>query len=85
MGYRPDVGYVPNMAYLVAVLLLNNDTLESFTCLANLLNRPFFLSFYITDRNEVCHVTRSPPKHIESIAQQERVDYCSSLTTTIDL
>ncbi|XP_046472709.1 TBC1 domain family member 14 [Neodiprion pinetum] len=38
--YRPDVGYVQGMSFLGAVLSLNMDPVDVFTCFANLLNRP---------------------------------------------
>ena len=37
--YRPDVGYVQGMSYLVATLLLYMDEFEAFKCMANLLGR----------------------------------------------
>ncbi len=42
------------MPYLVAGFLLNMDALDAFTCLANFINKPFNLAFYITDRHQVC-------------------------------
>lgn len=42
------------MAYLVAGFLLNMDNLDAFICLANFINQPFNLAFYITDRSQVC-------------------------------
>jgi len=57
VAYRPDVGYVPNMSYLVAGLLLNMETVESFISLANFINKPFNLAFYITDRSQMYKYT----------------------------
>jgi len=59
VAYRPDVGYVPCMAYLVACLLLNMDTLDTFICLANFINKPFNLAFYITDRSQMYKYTQT--------------------------
>lgn len=53
VSYRPDVGYVPDMSYIVAGLLLNMETLDTFICLANFINKPFNLAFYITDRSQM--------------------------------
>lgn len=53
VAYRPDVGYVPNMSYFVAGLLLNMEAFDSFICLANFINKPFNLAFYITDRSQM--------------------------------
>lgn len=44
--YRPDIGYVQGMSYLVAMLLLNMDTYSSFVCLANMINSNHFYSFF---------------------------------------
>jgi len=58
-SYRPDVGYVPGMSFLGAMLLLNMNTLDTFTCLANLINQPFLMSFYITNRHEMLKYTQA--------------------------
>ncbi|KAH3758445.1 TBC1 domain family member 12 [Pelomyxa schiedti] len=47
--YRPDVGYVQGMSYLAAILLLNMDAPDAFTCMANILNRPCYFCFYCFD------------------------------------
>mmetsp|Transcript_17980 Transcript_17980/g.26949 ORF Transcript_17980/g.26949 Transcript_17980/m.26949 type:complete len:491 (+) Transcript_17980:102-1574(+) len=47
--YRPDVGYVQGMSYLAAILLLNMNTLDSFVCLANLLNQDIYFAFFRMD------------------------------------
>jgi hypothetical protein len=36
-AYRPDVGYVQGMSFLVAVLLLQMDEYSAFQCLVNLM------------------------------------------------
>lgn len=51
--YRPDVGYVQGMSYIAAVLLLNLDEYHAFTCFANLLNNPCFMSFYSMNMDEL--------------------------------
>lgn len=38
--YRPDVGYVQGMSFVGAVLSLNMEAPDAFTCFANLLNNP---------------------------------------------
>lgn len=53
VSYRPDVGYAPCMSYLVAGFLLNMEALDTFICLANFINKPFNLAFYITDRTQM--------------------------------
>jgi len=59
VAYRPDVGYVPSMSYMVAGFLLNMETLDAFTCLANFINKPFNLAFYITDRSQMYKYTNT--------------------------
>lgn len=44
--YRPDIGYVQGMSFLVATLLLYMDEYEAFKCLANLMSRRLFCHFY---------------------------------------
>jgi hypothetical protein len=45
--FRPDVGYVQGMSYIVGMLLLYMETeLEAFQCLANLLGRRSNMDFY---------------------------------------
>jgi len=57
VAYRPDVGYVPCMSYIVAGLLLNMETLDTFISLANFINKPFNLAFFITDRSQMYKYT----------------------------
>jgi len=57
VAYRPDVGYAPCMSYLVAGFLLNMETLDTFISLANFINKPFNLAFYITDRSQMYKYT----------------------------
>lgn len=45
-AYRPDVGYVQGMSFLVAVLLLQMDEYYAFQCLVNLMKRRNQLDFY---------------------------------------
>lgn len=66
-SYRPDVGYVPGMSFLGAMLLLNLNTLDTFICLANLINQPFLMSFYITDRNEMLKYTQAMDSIVEAL------------------
>jgi TBC1 domain family member 14 len=40
------VGYVQGQAFLAGMFLLNSDLFDSFICFANLLNRPYFQTFY---------------------------------------
>lgn len=51
--YRPDVGYVQGMSYIAAVLLLNMDEYHAFTCFANVLNNPCYMSFYSMNLDEM--------------------------------
>lgn len=44
--YRPDIGYVQGMSFLVAMLLLYMDEYEAFKCLTNLLNRRLNMDFF---------------------------------------
>ena len=45
--YRPDVGYVQGMSYQAAMLLCHClDDFTSFSCLANVISRPFFQCFF---------------------------------------
>jgi len=45
---------VQGMSFVAAVLLLNMDVHDAFTCFANLLNRPCQNAFFRMDRNLVC-------------------------------
>ncbi|KAK4241217.1 hypothetical protein C8A03DRAFT_30701 [Achaetomium macrosporum] len=48
--YRSDIGYVPGCNTIAALLLLNLPTAtDAFIALANVLNRPLPLSFYVSD------------------------------------
>mmetsp|Transcript_21748 Transcript_21748/g.61126 ORF Transcript_21748/g.61126 Transcript_21748/m.61126 type:complete len:477 (+) Transcript_21748:84-1514(+) len=51
--YRPDIGYVQGMSFVAAVFLLYLDPFEAFLCLANVLNQPFFLTFYRMEAGEI--------------------------------
>ncbi|KAL0483695.1 TBC1 domain family protein [Acrasis kona] len=51
--FRPDVGYVQGMSYLVAMLLLNMETYPAFVTLANMLNRNHFYSFFKMNMDEI--------------------------------
>ena len=53
MSYRPDIGYVQGMSFIASVFLLVMDSHLAFQCLANLLNRPFFLGFFRMDIDHV--------------------------------
>ena len=45
--YRPDIGYVQGMSFLAGMLLMHSrDDYAAFLCLANLLSRPLFQSFF---------------------------------------
>eukprot|EP00467_Chlorarachnion_reptans_P022437 CAMPEP_0114517610 /NCGR_PEP_ID=MMETSP0109-20121206/17987_1 /TAXON_ID=29199 /ORGANISM="Chlorarachnion reptans, Strain CCCM449" /LENGTH=602 /DNA_ID=CAMNT_0001698145 /DNA_START=194 /DNA_END=2001 /DNA_ORIENTATION=+ len=45
--YRPDIGYVQGMSYLVGHLLLYMDEYTAFVAFANLLSKPFLNAFYM--------------------------------------
>jgi hypothetical protein len=49
VALRPDVGYVQGMSYLAAIFLLNLDPYDAFVSFANLLNRPFYFTFFNFD------------------------------------
>eukprot|EP01100_Stratorugosa_tubuloviscum_P004226 TRINITY_DN204_c3_g1_i1.p1 TRINITY_DN204_c3_g1~~TRINITY_DN204_c3_g1_i1.p1 ORF type:complete len:206 (+),score=57.87 TRINITY_DN204_c3_g1_i1:591-1208(+) len=51
--YNPTIGYVQGMSYITAVFLLYLDPADAFICLANILQRPIFFSFYSMDANEI--------------------------------
>lgn len=51
--YRPDVGYVQGMSYLAGMLLLYNDTYNTFVCFSNLLNNHFLISLFKMDIKQV--------------------------------
>ncbi|CAF1106487.1 unnamed protein product [Adineta steineri] len=44
--FCPEIGYVQGQAFLAAMFLLNLDLFDSFICFSNLLNRPYFQTFY---------------------------------------
>lgn len=51
--YRPDIGYVQGMSFIAAVLSLNMDAPDAFTCFANLLNRPCHLAAFTLDQHQM--------------------------------
>lgn len=51
--YRPDIGYVQGMSFVGAMLALNMDAEEAFTCFANLLNRPCHLAAFSLDQRQM--------------------------------
>jgi hypothetical protein len=51
--YRPDVGYVQGMSYLVAMLLLYMDTYSAFVALANMINANHFYSFFRMNTHQI--------------------------------
>ncbi len=51
--FRPEIGYVQGMSYLVCVLLLYMDEYNAFVCLANMLNQGHFYSFFRMNTVEV--------------------------------
>ncbi|KAF5269938.1 hypothetical protein FQR65_LT05737 [Abscondita terminalis] len=51
--YRPDVGYVQGMSFIAAILILNMDELDAFTCFANLLNRPLHLAAFTLNQTQM--------------------------------
>lgn len=51
--YRPDVGYVQGMSYLVAMLLLYMDTYSAFVALANMINANHFYSFFRMNTQQI--------------------------------
>eukprot|EP01102_Stenamoeba_stenopodia_P011299 TRINITY_DN3458_c0_g1_i2.p1 TRINITY_DN3458_c0_g1~~TRINITY_DN3458_c0_g1_i2.p1 ORF type:complete len:481 (-),score=78.86 TRINITY_DN3458_c0_g1_i2:55-1497(-) len=51
--YRPDIGYVQGMSFIAAVLLLYLEPFPAFVCLANLLSRPLFVTFYRMDGDKI--------------------------------
>mmetsp|Transcript_40881 Transcript_40881/g.66483 ORF Transcript_40881/g.66483 Transcript_40881/m.66483 type:complete len:793 (+) Transcript_40881:215-2593(+) len=46
--YRPDVGYMQGMSYLVGHLLLYMDEYTAFVAFSNLLSKPFLNAFYMS-------------------------------------
>lgn len=67
VAYRPDVGYAPCMSYLVAGFLLNMETLDAFICLANFINKPFNMAFFITDRSQMYKYTKTADAIISTL------------------
>ncbi len=51
--FRPDVGYVQGMSYLVAMLLLYMEMYPAFVTLANMLNSNHFYSFFRMNTDEI--------------------------------
>ncbi len=52
-AFRPDVGYVQGMSHLGAMLLLYLDTETAFISLANILDRPFFVTLFRMELKEL--------------------------------
>ena len=45
--YRPDIGYVQGMSFQAAMFVIHcNDDFTAFSCLANVISRPFFQCFF---------------------------------------
>ena len=51
--YRPDVGYVQGMSFVGAVLSLNMEPPDAFTCFANLLNHPCHRAAFTLDQKQM--------------------------------
>lgn len=82
---------VQGMSFVAAVLLLNMDVYDAFTCFANLLNRPCQIAFFRLDRNLVSpsclslsspHVVLgigriSPPRFLTKCLKQRLNQACS--------
>nr|XP_034190106.1 TBC1 domain family member 14-like [Osmia lignaria] len=51
--YRPDVGYVQGMSFIGAVLSLNMEPPDAFTCFANLLNHPCHRAAFTLDQKQM--------------------------------
>ncbi|XP_071858362.1 TBC1 domain family member 14 [Bombus fervidus] len=51
--YRPDVGYVQGMSFVGAVLSLNMEPPDAFTCFANLLNHPCHRSAFTLNQKQM--------------------------------
>ncbi|XP_066586252.1 TBC1 domain family member 14-like [Prorops nasuta] len=51
--YRPDVGYVQGMSFIGAVLSLNMEAADAFTCFANLLNNPCHRAAFTLDQKRM--------------------------------
>jgi len=47
IAYRPDIGYIQGMSFIMGMLLLNMDSKQAFIAFANLLdNSPVLMKFY---------------------------------------
>lgn len=51
--YRPDVGYVQGMSFVGAVLSLNMEPSDAFSCFANLLNHPCHRAAFTLDQKKM--------------------------------
>ncbi|KAI9145439.1 rab-GTPase-TBC domain-containing protein [Paraphysoderma sedebokerense] len=51
--FRPEIGYVQGMSYIVATLLLNMEEFEAFVCLINILKGGVLLVFYSMDIDKI--------------------------------
>ena len=47
--YRPDVGYVQGMSFIVALFILSLEEAVAFIAFGNLMNKPSQLAFYCVD------------------------------------
>eukprot|EP01104_Vermistella_antarctica_P003720 TRINITY_DN1398_c0_g1_i2.p1 TRINITY_DN1398_c0_g1~~TRINITY_DN1398_c0_g1_i2.p1 ORF type:complete len:741 (-),score=152.37 TRINITY_DN1398_c0_g1_i2:114-2336(-) len=66
--YRPDIGYVQGMSYLAAMLLLYLEPYHAFEALSNVLCKPFLLSFYRMDTDDIHRYCR-----MHDIAMEEQI------------
>lgn len=49
--YRPDIGYVQGMSFIGAMLALNMEPFDAFSCFSNLLNRPCHRAAFALDQD----------------------------------
>ncbi|KAF1745246.1 hypothetical protein MXB_5211 [Myxobolus squamalis] len=52
--FRKDIGYVQGMSFIVALLLLNIDTVDTFIVFANMMNNPLRIALF-TLREDLLH------------------------------
>lgn len=50
---RPDIGYDPNLCYLVGILLINLDKFQSYVSLMNIVINPGIIPFYFKNQQEI--------------------------------
>jgi hypothetical protein len=93
--YRSDIGYVTGCNTIAALLLLNLPSpAATFIALANILNRPLPLSFYVSDQGAkvsaynlvlqtLSHKSPSLSSHLSGLPEHDPDEYLGNMFTSM--